>query len=331
MTKKLLLLIGLFLFLIGYSKANTCTSNAGTFASWVAVTWTCSSAPVGGPPTCGDVINIAAGSYVYISADVDYSACGSPITLNVYGTLDFNTNGVQFKLPAGSTVFVGAGGSIKKSFAGGGSSTLISVGGSNVWTAGDGTVTGPTTLPIELISLTATQNQDKVFIKWVTATEINNDFFTIEKTKDGISYDFVAQVDGAGNSTSILNYSAIDNVPHQGLCYYRLKQTDYDERFWYSHLIAVDFKPYSDFNFNVYPNPSTGDEINLAITNTKNEDVLVVVTDVTGKESYSKILITEEEGESVFAFDLENKLAKGIYVITATSKQNIYSKKLIVK
>lgn len=328
---KKLLLLGLFIPFLGKVYSNTCTTNAGTFASWAALTWTCTSAPAGGPPGCGDVMNIAAGTYVYISADVDYSACGSPITLNIYGTMDFNTNGVRFKLPTGSTVFVGSGGTIKKSFAGGGSSTLISVGGTNVWTAGSGTVTGPITLPIELLSFTAIQNQHKVDVKWVTATEINNDYFTIEKTKDGIQYDIVAQVDGAGNSTSILNYSTVDHTPHSGTSYYRLKQTDYNGAFTYSNLVSVEYSNNSNFGFDIYPNPNTGENFNISITNNKNEEVLVVVRDVNGKESYSKIFITQEDGETVFAFDIENKLGTGIYIITATSKQNIYSKKLIVR
>ena len=61
------------------------------------------------------------------------------------------------------------------------------------------------------------------------------------------------------------------------------------------------------------------------------EEILVVVYDLVGKESYSKIIITEETGDNVYAIDPSNKLVPGIYLITATSKQSIFSKKLIVK
>jgi len=326
---KLLLLFLIFSHSIVYSAV--CTSNAGTFASWAAVTWSCSSAPIGGPPGCGDVINIAAGTTVNISADVNYSGCGTPITLNIYGTLNFNTNGVQFRLPPGSTVFVGAGGSINKTFPGGGSSTLISVGGVNVWTAGSGTVTGPLVLPIDLLTFTANQNGSAVEIKWATASEQNNDYFTIEKTKDFLNFETVSLIDGSGNSYTIIHYQATDKAPYQGLTYYRLKQTDYNGDFKNFPFVAVEFKSKNEFSFDIYPNPTSGEKLNLKLNSEIGQQVIVVVYDITGKESYSKILITDTAGESVYAVDASNELSAGIYIITATSNQNIYSKRLIVK
>lgn len=186
-------------------------------------------------------------------------------------------------------------------------------------------------LPIELLNFTAAPNGNNIDIKWTTATERNNDYFTIEKTKDGQTFEFVAQVDGAGNSTSVLNYSTIDTKPFNGLSYYRLKQTDFNGAYWYSNLVAVEFSGNTIFDFNIYPNPSTGENINIAINSDKNEEVLVVVRDVNGNETYSKVMITQEDGETIYALDLEHKLAAGLYIITATSKQTIYSKKLIVR
>src|SRR5438552_3882055 len=131
---KIRLLHLFFSFLFSYSiSANTCTSSAGVYGSWAALTWTCTSVPTSGPPGCGDVINVGAGTIVNISADVDYSACASPIQLHIYGVMNFSAGGVRFKLPAGSNVTVELGGAITKTFSGGGSSTLISVGGVNVW------------------------------------------------------------------------------------------------------------------------------------------------------------------------------------------------------
>jgi hypothetical protein len=189
-----------------------------------------------------------------------------------------------------------------------------------------------TPLPIELLNFAATPNNNKVNLNWSTATETNNNYFTVEKSKDGSNYDFVAEVPGAGNSTSVLNYSSVDNAPYEGISYYRLKQTDYNGHSTYSNLEKTDFIPNStDFSFNVYPNPSTGENINLSVTANKEQEILVVVYDITGRESYSKVIITENNGENVYAFDPSGKLAQGMYIISATSQQNIYSKKLIVK
>ncbi len=199
----------------------------------------------------------------------------------------------------------------------------------NIWRIGTKNVSA-SPLPIELLSFDAKRNESKVDLKWITATEINNDFFTIEKSTDGNNFEFVSAVKGAGNSTSILNYTSFDNAPYEGLSYYRLKQTDYDGTHTYSNLVAVEFKNSTDFIFIVYPNPGNGENTQLLITGNKGKEVLVVVYDVTAKESFSKVIITRNDGNNVYAIDPSNKLSSGIYMITATSNQDIYSAKLII-
>ncbi len=188
-----------------------------------------------------------------------------------------------------------------------------------------------TPLPIELLDFTALPCDQQVCLNWATATETNNDYFTIEKSRDGVNYDFVAKVNGAGNSTTLKDYSSLDKTPYQGISYYRLKQTDYNGAFTYSDIRQVNFTSSIDFSFNLFPNPNTGENISLAINADKGKEILVVVYDITGKEAYSKILVTEERGENVFAIDPSGKLAAGMYLITATSDESINTKKLIVK
>lgn len=301
-----------------------------TGGNWSAAgTWTVAGCPPG-TTIPADNMKIIIPACATVTVDIN-SPNYNTMEIHVYGTLDFD-NGQKINMCPGY-VYVYPGGQLT----GGTPGSKINICGTSVWNGGT-TTTGPisygtpTTLPIELISFTAMiNNQNKVDIKWATATETNNDYYTIEKTKDGVNYEFVAQVDGAGNSTSVINYSSIDHSPFSGISYYRLKQTDYNGVFTYSNLVAVEYNGNTNFDFNVYPNPSTGETFNMSISNSFNEEVLVVVRDITGKENYSKVVITKEDNETVFAFDMENKLPAGIYVITATSKQNIYSKKLIVK
>lgn len=318
------------LFFTNDLSSNTCTSSSGTFNSWALVTWTCTSAPTGGPPTCGDVINVASGTVIKVSADVDFSACTNPITLNIYGQLNFNTNGVRFQLPSGSTVVVQSGGSIVKTFPGGGSSTLISVGGTNVWTAGDGTITGPVVLPIELLSFSAVCNDKKVDIAWVTATETHNDYFTVERTKDGLSFETVSTVDGAGNSTQVLEYSVTDHNPYEGLSYYRLMNTGFDGAKYYSALVTSDCF-ITENGFSIYPNPSDGSgALMLDLNFPENQEIVFTVVDMQGKESYSKLIITKQDNELV-AIDPSHKIAPGTYMVITRSENKILSKTLIIK
>jgi hypothetical protein len=186
-------------------------------------------------------------------------------------------------------------------------------------------------LPIELITFSANQNENKVDLHWTTASEINNDYFTIEKTKDFFSYESVSTIDGAGNSTTTINYQTVDQAPYNGISYYRLKQTDFNGDFTYSPLVAVDFKSNTEFSFDLYPNPSSGDNVNLLLNGSKDQEVLVVVYDINGKESYSKVIITSDDGGNVYAIDPSNKLSPGVYLVTATSNQSIFSKRMIVK
>ena len=87
-------------------------------------------------------------------------------------------------------------------------------------------------LPIELLSFNAVLENRIVKLTWKTASETNNDFFTLEKSKDGISWESFKTVDGAGSSSSILNYEDYDQNPYSGVSYYRLKQTDFNGAFY---------------------------------------------------------------------------------------------------
>ncbi len=186
-------------------------------------------------------------------------------------------------------------------------------------------------LPIELLSFTGKNQGSTNELRWITATEINNDYFTIERSLDGVIFEPVGpNIDGAGNSTHLINYSLVDEDPYQRT-YYRLKQTDFDYRFTYSNIIMLVKGNDNSFAFEVYPNPNKGSEINVLIAGKNSEEVLVVVSDVLGKESYSKVIISGESNNDVYAIDPSNKLSPGIYMITASSKDKTYSKRLIVQ
>lgn len=183
---------------------------------------------------------------------------------------------------------------------------------------------------VELVTFAAKVENNVVKLNWSTASEKTVNYFTIEKTKDFLSYETVIVMNGSGNSNAVIDYETIDNSPISGKSYYRLKLTDFSGDFIYSAFVLVEISNTAAFSFDLYPNPSSGETLNVLLNSDKNQEVLVVVYDITGKESYSKILITSTNGENVFAVDPTSKLIPGVYIITATSQQNIYSKRLIV-
>ncbi|MEL6534424.1 MAG: hypothetical protein AAFQ98_03375 [Bacteroidota bacterium] len=95
-------------------------------------------------------------------------------------------------------------------------------------------------LPVELVSFEARRNKHRVDLKWLTATELNNDYFTIERSQDLITWQEVLRQNGAGNSHAMREYTAVDNQPWMGTSYYRLKQTDFDGQFAFSEVEVVD-------------------------------------------------------------------------------------------
>lgn len=116
-------------------------------------------------------------------------------------------------------------------------------------------------LPITLISFEAAADKDnQVKLDWVSASETNNAFYTIENSTDGVNFNTVANVDGAGNSDAVLFYSYIDKKPVNGLSFYRLKQTDFSGEFTYSELRSVRIERTFKANYSAYPNPVTKGE-----------------------------------------------------------------------
>jgi hypothetical protein len=142
-----------------------------------------------------------------------------------------------------------------------GTGGLNSAGGSNApsgaGTNNSGIIVGaPSPLPIELITFRGIVQSKSNKLFWSTASELNNNYFTLEKSSDAISFKPFAIISGAGNSTILNNYSYFDLAPFNGITYYRLKQTDFDGTSKYANIISLDNK-YDQINVsNVYPNPA---------------------------------------------------------------------------
>ncbi len=108
-------------------------------------------------------------------------------------------------------------------------------------------------LPITLISFDATLIKNNVWLVWKTQTEINNDYFTLERSSNLENWETIKEVNGAGNSNTTLGYSTVDQKPLDGVSYYRLKQTDFNGAYSYSDIKSIKNNGFD--NLTVYPNP----------------------------------------------------------------------------
>ncbi|TXI85732.1 MAG: T9SS type A sorting domain-containing protein, partial [Crocinitomicaceae bacterium] len=170
-------------------------------------------------------------------------------------------------------------------------------------------------LPVELISFQANcmENQT-VSITWSTASEHNSSYFKIEKSRDGMNWTVLSQVEGAGNSTTLLNYEIIDSEKTTGVAYYRLTQVDFDGASETFNIASVNCGG-SDISesLKVYPNPSEG-EFYLELDNTStNNEVVLSMLDLEGKVIYSETRSIEKGNNTYQLNDLN--VSPGIYFI----------------
>ena len=94
-------------------------------------------------------------------------------------------------------------------------------------------------LPVEFLKFYAKTSGKTSIISFSTASETNNDYFTIERSGDGSDFDAIGEIDGAGNSSEERHYEFTDRIPLPGFNYYRIKQTDFDEKYSYSEIRSV--------------------------------------------------------------------------------------------
>ncbi|MCK4661818.1 MAG: T9SS type A sorting domain-containing protein [Bacteroidales bacterium] len=185
---------------------------------------------------------------------------------------------------------------------------------------------GTSTLPVELIDFHAKINGIVVDLFWSTASEINNDYFTMEHSKDAVNFEIIGIYKGSGNSDVYNNYSGKDYFPYPDISYYRLKQTDFNGKYKYSEVIHINnFISKTDFNINNFYIDLSGN-LRFSLTNSHQGSILIVITDILGKRIYNK-LINKNLKDHNINFD-SDKLPSGIYCISFFDEKNVFSKKI---
>jgi hypothetical protein len=165
-------------------------------------------------------------------------------------------------------------------------------------------------LPIELISFSANADKGIVLLDWATESEVNNDFFTIERSRDGSNWSNVLTAKGAGTTSTRHEYRAADEKPYAAVSYYRLKQTDFDRNFSYSRVVKVDVTAGPDIT--AIPNPSAGKF--AIISNSLIDPLQVRFLDLLGREV--PFTLAEKDGN----LELDPGTAPaGIYIIRVSN------------
>ncbi len=180
-------------------------------------------------------------------------------------------------------------------------------------------------LPVEFASFKAHLNQNIVELDWTTASEINNDYFVIERSGNGMDFEQIGTLKGEGNTSYLTTYQFNDKSPLQHSNYYRLKQVDYDGKFNYSKTVSVDYQ--SVKSLSVYPNPAS-DLINISHGGDDFSSLDIRVYDLTGR-----LMLKENNiGATVnnLALDVSG-LNAGVYKIEVINLKGEYYSQLFIK
>lgn len=177
-------------------------------------------------------------------------------------------------------------------------------------------------LPITLSYFEAILDGSKVNVAWKTSSEINNEYFSIERSVDALSWSEIATVPGAGNSDEELLYTYVDYQPIPGKSYYRLKQTDFDGTISYSKIDAVTF--------------GVGTEVRV-YTRPENHELVVELDDVNQGGDISVLNVLGQPVSIPFVDTSSNRvyntsgLSAGIYIIHVQSRSGVVSEKVVIR
>ena len=252
---------------------------------------------------------------------ISYNATSFVLSVTIDGTPRMTTNlGAANNL---NTYFAGA--TLNYSWSAGkyGANNMQTIGpaGSNIFgTFGHNPCTNAV-LPVSMISFTGKLINETVPLHWVTATEINNHKFIIERSSDMLTWDAIGEVAGGGNSTTTLNYHFTDYAPLNGNAYYRLRQIDFNGDFVYSTILVVQAKSQLA-NISIAPNPF---DDAIAIQSTIIGEMNISIFDVLGRLIYQSV----ETSNGLVS--IKPELPSGTYIISIGTDSFVEKQKIIKK
>jgi len=184
-------------------------------------------------------------------------------------------------------------------------------------------------VPVELTSFTASANSNNVLLEWTTATEINNYGFEVERKAENSEYEMVGFVTGSGTTTETRSYVFTDAIVPEGKYLYRLKQTDFDGSFNFSHEVEVEVIAPAVFALEQnYPNPfNPSTNINFSIAEAS--IVKIAVYNLLGQEVAE--LVNEFKAAGLYTVNFDaSEFPSGAYFYSIETPQFRQTRKMLL-
>jgi hypothetical protein len=176
-------------------------------------------------------------------------------------------------------------------------------------------------LPVEIVFFTANcENNNTVSVNWTTASEHNSDYFSLEKSRDGVTWNELKKIAAAGNSTQLINYSVADASDINGTVYYRLSQYDIDGASKVYDIVSTNCSAEKELSLMAYPNPSNG-QFTVKIENALGGSYTLGITDMQGK-AIEQQNIQLETGTTVVKLNPIG-LKPGVYLLQLVNASTI--------
>ncbi len=180
-------------------------------------------------------------------------------------------------------------------------------------------------LPVELVSFTAQQQGSVVELKWLTASELNNHFFIVERFNATDKSIVLKEVPGKGSVNSMSEYAFIDSAPLVGNNYYQLKQVDFNGLFKYSGIIKVEYNLFEN-ELLVFPNPCIDQTLQIRASNLEPNTLFTLTIVSMHRDSYvSKNITTNYAGDLSVKLDVTD-LNSGFYIVSVASLKTTFVK-----
>lgn len=287
--------------------------------------------------TPGALPALSSGDIIYIDDNIEITAgnfiAWSTVDITIYlnATISIEdqlllsaTSSIVFQTSNAKVIGIGPGNSEKIKFGN----------GNDGWSGNDGDLTGPGTLdanynpatsplPIELLFFKVKQTDNGHLLEWATASELNFNYFSVERSIDGVNFREIEQVKGYGNTNERKDYSFENRNALLGKNYYRLKSVDFDGFSEYSRVVLMECE--GEKTFVIAPNPSEGSSINFLMNFVPAENTYVTIFDNSGT-----VIGVYRPRDSFQAIAFENNLTSGLYFAKLVTKDYVKVERFVV-